>query len=230
MSSPENILCVISEDQKRDYESDFKGFDQLNVQLKVESSPEEAISKIRDMNPLMIILGALVEDYEGIELLTMILEQHRDFDKPVVVLPDKEDGLPPMVHSHSPSTGKSSVESISFEEVVGLVASLQQETPTLRKAVQGDQAVAPPGNDGDLELDEMSTQTKLFKENSTARRLSHLFDNAPIESLPASSAYSGRKRLDRASASLELTPRVNMVPAMLKKLPRIASPVPRAAV
>jgi outer membrane protein OmpA-like peptidoglycan-associated protein len=122
-------LCIISEEQREEYEAEFAQLIELGFNIFFEGSPDTALPMIGKLDPDLIILGTEIEDYEGIELLAMIMNQHKDLEKPVVVLPDKEDGLPPMIHSRSPSTGKSSVEAVSFEQITELFEQAAEEPP-----------------------------------------------------------------------------------------------------
>jgi len=129
MDTKKRGLCIISDDQREEYETELAQLTELGLNIFFESSPDTALPMIGKLEPDLIILGTEIEDYEGIELLAMIMNQHKDLEIPVVVLPDKEDGLPPMLHSRSTSSGKSSVEAVSFEQITRLFESAAEEPP-----------------------------------------------------------------------------------------------------
>lgn len=121
MNQPRKVLCVISENQQAEYQAEFDLLNKMNVEIVFARSPDLSLPKIPEIDPAMVILGTQIEDYEGLEIMSMIMMKYKDFSRPIAILPDKEDGLPPMIHSKSPETGRSSVESGGFEKIVELL-------------------------------------------------------------------------------------------------------------
>jgi len=65
MNSSKSVLCVITNDQFREYELELAQIGNVGAELLVESSPELAMSLMGQVNPCMVIVGMNMEDMEG---------------------------------------------------------------------------------------------------------------------------------------------------------------------
>lgn len=119
MNESKEVLCVISQEQYREYQEEFATLNDASV--TVESSPELAMMMIEQLDPVLIIVGMDLGSMEGIEFIAKMMKRFPDFEMPVVVLPDKGDGLPPMVHSRGRATGRSTVDGVDFDKISVLI-------------------------------------------------------------------------------------------------------------
>jgi len=166
------VLCVISEDQYEEYQPEIQILLNNGAEVIFQESPDEALSQISEINPKIVIVGMEVEDYEGIELLALLTTRCPDFDGATVLLPDKEDGLPPIVHSRSQDTGHSAVDGVDFNFIATLLGpplkvetGLDQSPSPFAGAAVNETASAPEIEDGSLDVPvDMTADTLLSDE------------------------------------------------------------------
>lgn len=126
MSASKNVLCVLSQEQYQDYREELAKLSGVGAELVVENNPEAALERVTEVNPLLLLVGMEVGFMEGLEFLALLMNKHKDFERPAVVLPDKADGMPPVLHSRSLSTGHSSVDNVTFDQIAQTVARAMQ--------------------------------------------------------------------------------------------------------
>lgn len=119
MSESKEVLCVISQEQYREYQQELATI--TNGSVSVESSPALALAMIDQLDPVVIIVGMDLGEMEGIEFIAKMMKRHPHLETPVVVLPDKGDGMPPMVHSRGRATGRSTVDGVDFAQINVLI-------------------------------------------------------------------------------------------------------------
>ncbi len=122
MNESKNVLCVLQDDHRKEYEPEFARLRHTGANFVFESSPEKSLSMVGEIDPNLVIVGMDVGSMEGIEFLALLTSQYPGFSGSVVVLPEKADGMPPVIHSRAHSTGRSAVESVDFDHIAALIA------------------------------------------------------------------------------------------------------------
>ncbi len=180
MSNVSNTLCVMSEQQVEEYQREFDLLTRKGIHFVFEHSPEETLSKISSLNPTFIIIGTELEDYEGLEIMAMIFSKYPEFSRPIVIVPEKEDGLPPMVHTRDKSVGKSSVEGITFEEIATRIAEMDHSDTAALESV----STPPPRFDSkNVVLNEISNSLSAGDPAPVAEDIA--IDNEISTSIPS---------------------------------------------
>ncbi len=129
MSRSRYVLCFVSESQREEYKEEFAELSRLDVELVFDTSMEKVLSLVGELDPRLLIVGMTIGPVEGLEFMAFLMNRYKDFDKPLVVLPDKGDGMPPVLHFRDPSTGRSSVDSVDFDKIVSLAAGPRPAAP-----------------------------------------------------------------------------------------------------
>jgi len=129
MNQSNNVLCVLQDDHRKEYEPEFARLRNTGANFVFESSPEKSLSMVGEIDPNLVIVGMDVGSMEGIEFLALLTSQYPGFSGSVVVLPEKADGMPPVIHSRASSTGRSAVESVDFDHIAELIAQPKPEPP-----------------------------------------------------------------------------------------------------
>jgi outer membrane protein OmpA-like peptidoglycan-associated protein len=142
MSESKNVLCVLQDDHRKEYEPEFARLRHTGANFVFESSPEKSLSMVGEIDPNLVIVGMDVGSMEGIEFLALLTSQYPGFSGSVVVLPEKADGMPPVIHSRAHSTGRSAVESVDFDHIAALITQPQPE-PSPPAASVPQSVVAP---------------------------------------------------------------------------------------
>jgi peptidoglycan-associated lipoprotein len=153
MRQSNNVLCVLQDDHRKEYEPEFARLRHTGANLVFESSPEKSLSMVGEIDPNLVIVGMDVGTMEGIEFLAMLTSQYPGFSGSVVVLPEKADGMPPVIHSRARSTGRSAVESVDFDHIAELITQPKPEPPlpqpeAVPEVVSEPVSEAPPGRAG----------------------------------------------------------------------------------
>jgi len=134
-SMNKNVICVLSQEQYNDYEDELSEMKAFGARLSLVEDPDEALAMVSKVKPDMIIVGMDVGDMEGFEFLAMLTSSVPDYENPAVVLPDKSDGLPPVVHSRNQDTGHSAVDGVDFNYITSLLYPTESDEPnTVQKA------------------------------------------------------------------------------------------------
>ncbi len=121
MDQSKCIICVLLDKQREEYDKEFAQLQLLDAEFIFESSADAALDLIGKHNPHIVIIGMDIGDVEGIEFIAMLMSRYQSFSRPVVMLPDKADGLPVVAHTKDPSTGRSAVESVEFDYIAKLI-------------------------------------------------------------------------------------------------------------
>jgi outer membrane protein OmpA-like peptidoglycan-associated protein len=129
MNQSNNVLCVLLDDHRKEYEPEFARLRNTGANFVFESNPEKSLSMVGEIDPNLIIVGMDVGSMEGIEFLALLTSQYPGFGGSVVVLPEKADGMPPVIHSRASSTGRSAVESVDFDHIADLIAQPKPAPP-----------------------------------------------------------------------------------------------------
>lgn len=121
------VLCVLSPELCGEYASDLDLLVRCGVEVHFQSSAEQALSKLQEISPRLVIVGTEIGWMDGIEFLGILSKRFPWFDKPVVVLPNKTDPFLPIIHVRDPTTGHSQVEELEFQQIV--IAIEKPHTP-----------------------------------------------------------------------------------------------------
>lgn len=140
MNQSKNVLCVLQDDHRKEYEPEFARLRHTGANFVFESSPEKSLSMVGEIDPNLVIVGMDVGSMEGIEFLALLTSQYPGFSGSVVVLPEKADGMPPVIHSRAHSTGRSAVEGVDFDQIAALIT---QPTPESPKSPEPEPEIAP---------------------------------------------------------------------------------------
>jgi outer membrane protein OmpA-like peptidoglycan-associated protein len=138
MASP-IILCVLSDEQRAAYEEEFSALRGPGLEFLFKDDPEEALEQIPAIAPHVVVVGMEVGPMEGLEFLYNIRRMHADFERPVVVLPDKGDPFPPVIHTHDRATGRSNAEQVDLAAIVALIEKQAAEPAAADAAAQAPQ-------------------------------------------------------------------------------------------
>jgi outer membrane protein OmpA-like peptidoglycan-associated protein len=144
MTESHTVLCVISDEQYQEYEDDFASLRGANADITLESSPELALSMVEALNPSLVIVGMEIEDMEGIEFIALLMNRCKDFNRPLVILPDKDDGLPPIIHSRGAGSRSSTVDAVDFDVIAELLAQPVPEVAKPAEPVVPQPEIVPP--------------------------------------------------------------------------------------
>lgn len=127
MTAPQ-VVCVLSDEQRSEVAGPIERLRETGIEW-IWKDPQAALTEIGQLDPTLVIVGMDVGAMEGLEFLALLLQKHRDFERPVVVLPSKEDPFPPMAHVRDPSTGQSSAEEIDWSGIGALIAERTASSP-----------------------------------------------------------------------------------------------------
>jgi len=139
------VLCVLSQEQWREYQQDFERMRLPGLDFVLQSSPERALDQVAVVKPSLVIVGMTIGVMEGLEFLALLLRRYKGFDQNVVVLPNKGDPFPPMLQRRDPKTGRSTTEEIDEAAIAALLGSLaplpsSMAARELPSEMRGDQA------------------------------------------------------------------------------------------
>ena len=126
MDLTREILCIISDRQRKQYCTEFDLLRRAGVGLVFETCPEQALALLESKSSQLVIVGIELGWTQGREFLASLARRHPLFKISVVLLPEKEDPHPSLVHSRDPSTGLYATQEIEFDR---LVASLIESAP-----------------------------------------------------------------------------------------------------
>jgi outer membrane protein OmpA-like peptidoglycan-associated protein len=144
MKTSRTVLCVVRDEQRQQYEQEFARLGKLGAELVFESESEQALALIRELDPHLLIVGMDLGFTEGIEFLAMVTAEFPDFEKAFVMLPDKGEGLSPVIHTRDKSTGKSSVDEVEFGEIEKLVSAASTTRKAFAKTLVFSGGAPPP--------------------------------------------------------------------------------------
>jgi len=133
MGRSKYVLCVLLEKQQKEYQKELAQLGLLDADFIFESDPEKALAAMGKSEPHMVIIGMDIGPLEGIEFMTMIMNRYPKYLMPVVMLPDKQDNLPPVAHTRDPSTGHSAVEDVELDYLAKLIS---QPPPDVSSSTQ----------------------------------------------------------------------------------------------
>jgi hypothetical protein len=122
MTQSTNVLCVLQDDYRKEYEPELARLRQTGANFVFESNPEKSLTMVGEIDPKLVIVSTDVGTMEGIEFLALLTSQYPAFGGSVVVLPEKADGMPPLNHSRAQSTGRSAVEGVNFDQIASLIS------------------------------------------------------------------------------------------------------------
>ncbi|MBN2496124.1 MAG: OmpA family protein [Deltaproteobacteria bacterium] len=151
MNEVRKVLCVLLEDQRKEYEAEFASLKARGAELIFETSPEDALASIGQLGPDLVIVGMDVGSMEGIEFLALLTHRQPEYRGSVVVLPAKSDGLAPLIHARDGDSGRSSVENVGFDQIAELIAGPRPqpaevyESPVLEEIPEEEALQAPSG-------------------------------------------------------------------------------------
>lgn len=126
MDLGQEILCIISNRQRRAYCTEFDLLRRAGVGLVFETCPDQALEVLESKSSQLVIVGIEIGWTQGREFLARLARCHPLSKISIVLLPDKEDPHPSLVHSRDPSTGLFATQAIEFDQ---LVASLIESAP-----------------------------------------------------------------------------------------------------
>jgi len=138
------ILCVMSDEQHNAYEVELGAMRQPTLDFVFETSGDDAIALVGEVEPALVIVGMDIGDMEGLEFVALLMNQYKDFSNKVIVLPDKGDPFPPVVQHRDNSTGQSSTKNITLPDIAKLVSSLAPPAPEGGAAPLAPSPAAPP--------------------------------------------------------------------------------------
>jgi CheY-like chemotaxis protein len=114
------------------------------VLVMAGESPSAAISLAQVCRPDIVVAGLSMPGMEGLEMVVLLQKQH-ELTMPIVVLPDVDDPLDPLVCTCEPRTGRFNIEHYPADQIwirIAELCGLEVET-----AAQGwsDTPVLVPG-------------------------------------------------------------------------------------
>ena len=118
------VLVVLSDQQRDDYAMDFEPLEHAGVDFVYQSSADDALDGIVDLDPALVIVGMTTDTMDGLEFVAQLMRRYPKFDRKVVALPEKQDPFPPMIQWYDAARGRSSTEESSLAGVLDLVRSL----------------------------------------------------------------------------------------------------------
>ncbi len=125
------VLCVLTAEQQVAYTGELEMLRGAGVQLLYQPDPDLGLQDIASVAPGAIIVGMTVDMMEGLEFVAHVMQQYPAYDRSIVVLPDKGDPFPPVVHRRDPQTRRSMTEHIDLDEVPEVIlAGLPQSERT----------------------------------------------------------------------------------------------------
>jgi outer membrane protein OmpA-like peptidoglycan-associated protein len=118
------VMCVLSDDQRAEYESELSAMSRPGVTWHFESCADDALDRIGQLRPALVIVGMSLGPTEGLEFVALLFRRHRDFTGKVVVLPNKGDPFPPMLQMRDATTGRSTTVQTDLAGIDELVEGL----------------------------------------------------------------------------------------------------------
>jgi len=121
MSQRRTVLFVLSDEQRAEYEREIADLEKDDRDFLWQTSGEDALDSLGEIDPCLVIVGMEIGTMEGLEFLAMLLARYPDFQRPVVVLPEKSDKFPAIAHTRNLTTGHSSSDEIAFGDIGRLI-------------------------------------------------------------------------------------------------------------
>jgi outer membrane protein OmpA-like peptidoglycan-associated protein len=118
------VFCLLSDEQRAEFTASFAGFRQTGIEWIFETSPEDALDRIGEIEPKLVFVGMTIGATEGLEFLAFLLKRYRGFAGKVVVLPGRDDPFAPVIQARDPVTGRSTTVHTDLAGLAELVASL----------------------------------------------------------------------------------------------------------
>jgi hypothetical protein len=118
------VLVLLSTEQREARSAELGLFRRPGIELKFEESPEVGLDLAKSSPPALVIVGMTLGAIEGLEFVALLMRARPNFPGKIVVLPDKGDPFPPVVHARDPATGKSITESIDVAGIERLISTL----------------------------------------------------------------------------------------------------------
>jgi OOP family OmpA-OmpF porin len=116
------ILFVLSQEQQQQYQAEIDGWRCDDLEFVFQSSADDALEQVEELDPRMTIVGMEVGPMEGLEFLALLMKRFAAYERPVVVLPAKEDPFPPVLHQRDKASGHSATDTIDLAHLGELIA------------------------------------------------------------------------------------------------------------
>lgn len=169
------VLCVLSDAQRSDYSAELDDLGSSGVKLMYQSSTDVGLSQVGRLRPRAVIVGMSVDDMEGLEFVALLMARYPEFDREIIVLPDKGDPFPPVTQRRDRATGRSITEHIALAAVAG----------RLRAAVHNAPAATAPDDEEDSFAEAVAEFSDAPTLTAAGAALAHSIDSellaAPVD-------------------------------------------------
>lgn len=143
------VLCVLSQEQRAELDPELQRMQRPGIAFEFFDDPDEALDRFAAAPPDLVLLGMNIEEWEGLELLAMLMQRRPDYRGEAVVVPNRGDPFPPMLHTREAS-GRSATRELELSGLPDLVTRFAPSGPatgparTPRKTLVASPRPGPP--------------------------------------------------------------------------------------